>query len=193
MLENYPLVKCKLGQKHTATMGQQFNIDNILKGDPAEILKTDGDLIAAMSEEIRDNKKLALIAIKSQATAYICLLERLRNDPEIYTLAVKENGSMFFQLPLDKLRDEKLIATAIKTSHSVYEYARFIARVPITSEIFLSTVYASNNSDNLYRKMLPLCVEIVREDSMAINQIGAVNPQLAGEVMIQLYGNDYED
>jgi hypothetical protein len=166
-----------------------FNLSEILAADPVEVLKRDGDMIAAMSDLARDNKDLALIALESSATAYICLSHRLKGDPDIYRLAVANNGSMYNYLPRHLLGEEGLLSSALRTCPRALDHAVSEGIVNYMwndnlgflggTDNFFAAVHASQYSHILYIKMSTICEAAVSSYPELLISIYRENPELA--------------
>jgi hypothetical protein len=161
-----------------------FNLSEILAGDQVEVLTKDGDFIAVMGDEARDDKKLALIALESSATAYICLSKRLKEDPDIYRLAVANNGSMYNYVPVHLQSEVGLLASALRTCPLALDRigVHGIMNFNFDRDTFLAAVYASQYSHVLYMKMIPVCKDMVLRFPDLLYPMYWENPEMANRI-----------
>lgn len=160
-----------------------FVLEEVINGNPFEILEKDGDLIAAMSEWVRADKQLAIVAILSSATAYISLTDELKRDPDVYRLAVQINGSMYTQLPTDLLREPGLLASALRTCPRALDHARKNGVGIEDHETLMAACYSAQYSHNLYHNHLfPICKNLVKRNRSLLGDIFKENKKLAEEI-----------
>jgi hypothetical protein len=151
------------------------------------VLKMDGDLLAAMGEHARNDKHLAMIALESSGTAYLCLSDKLKRDIEVCRLAVKSNGTMYRYIPREYKSIKDILLSALDTYPSLFlEVVRNGTNLYEVEEALFIAISACECSKTLETHLMAHCTKMVEKDPTILYKIHSASPVMGHNIADKL-------